>query len=80
MHYVYILETINFPKRKYVGCTSNLNQRLIAHNSGKCFHTAKSKPWKVKFYAAFDNVKHAQNFECYLKTGAGHSFTKKHFF
>ena len=36
-------------------------------------------PWKLVFYAAFESLELAQDFEQYLKTGSGHAFTKKHF-
>jgi predicted GIY-YIG superfamily endonuclease len=49
------------------------------HNAGKCPHTSKCKPWKVKFYAAFDSSELAQEFERYLKSGSGHEFAKRHF-
>ncbi|NOY74850.1 MAG: GIY-YIG nuclease family protein, partial [Kiritimatiellaeota bacterium] len=55
MFYVYILESISHPGELYRGFTSNLKQRLANHNAGKCRHTAKFVPWRLKFYAAFDD-------------------------
>ena len=35
---------------------------------------------KLKFYAAFETLDLAQEFERYLKSGSGHAFANKHFF
>jgi putative endonuclease len=74
--YAYILESISKPGTFYRGHTADLKQRLSEHNSGKCAHTSKALPWKVKFYAAFEDIVLAQNFERYLKSGSGHAFAK----
>jgi len=66
------------PDQLYRGHTANLKQRLAEHNAGKCSHTTKFKPWKVKFYAAFETLESAQHYAAYLKTGSGHAFAKKH--
>jgi predicted GIY-YIG superfamily endonuclease len=75
----YILESIRVPGKFYRGHTDDLKRRLTEHNSGRCAHTAKLIPWKVKFYAAFETSELAQKFEEYLKSGSGHEFTKQHF-
>jgi hypothetical protein len=51
----------------------------MAHNNGKCKHSSKFKPWKLKVYIAFETLEKAREFEKYLKTGSGHSFAKRHF-
>jgi predicted GIY-YIG superfamily endonuclease len=79
MNYTYIIKSIFHPNQSYFGFTSNLKQRLEDHNSGKSPHTIKYKPWKLEFYCAFNSKKKAINFEKYLKSGSGRSFTKKHF-
>jgi predicted GIY-YIG superfamily endonuclease len=50
MHYAYILESIASPGEFYRGYTTDLRQRVADHNSGKCPHTSKFRPWRVKFY------------------------------
>jgi len=50
------------------GHSSDLKQRLADHNAGNCPHTAKFAPWKLRFYAAFETLRQAQQFEAYLKT------------
>ena len=79
MFYAYILESMPVPGEFYRGHTENLKRRLQEHNAGKCSHTSKSKPWKVKFYAAFETMELAREFETYLKNGSGHVFAKRHF-
>ena len=79
MFYVYILRSIQWPGRRYVGVTSDLRRRVEEHNAGKCLHTSKFMPWRVETYVAFrDNAK-AIAFEKYLKTGAGWAFSLKRF-
>ena len=78
MFYAYILQSVDHPEQLYRGHSSDLKQRLADHNAGHCSHTAKFAPWKLKFYAAFETLEQAQNFERYLKSGSGHSFTKRH--
>ena len=78
MCYAYILQSIPYPAQLYRGHTSDLKTRLADHNTGKSPHTSKFRPWKLKFYAAFETVELAQAFEEYLKSGSGHSFAKRH--
>jgi putative endonuclease len=79
MFYAYVLQSERFPDELYRGHRSDLKQRLADHNIGKCPHTAKFRPWKIKFYAAFETLELAQNFELYLKSGSGYAFSKRHF-
>ena len=78
MFYAYILESTAKPGEFYRGHTEDLKRRLAEHNAGKCTHTSKFGPWKVKFYAAFETLAVAQNFEKYLKSGSGHAFAARH--
>ena len=78
MFYAYVLQSIAYPDEFYRGHSSDLRQRLAEHNAGKCAHTSKFKPWKMKFYAAFETLALAQEFEKYLKSGSGHEFAKRH--
>ena len=78
-HYVYILQSQTDPDRFYTGHTDNLDERLKIHNQGKCKHTLKSTPWKIKTAIAFTDKKKALDFERYLKTSSGRAFAKRHF-
>lgn len=77
MFYAYILQSATHPAQFYRGDTSDFKSRLAEHNAGKCQHTSKYMPWKVKFYDACETLERAQNFEQYLKSGSGHAFTKR---
>ena len=44
MFYVYILRSINFPDKTYVGYTLNVHERLKTHNAGSSIYTAASRP------------------------------------
>lgn len=79
MFYVYILQSINYPKEYYVGFSEDLKSRLQAHNWGDSKHTSKFKPWKLVTYLGFTDKRPAQEFEYYLKTGSGRAFLKKRF-
>ena len=79
MFYAYILESLSHPGEHYIGHSEDLRARLSEHNSGKCSHTSKFRPWKVKNYIAFETIESAQRFERYLKSGSGHAFAKRHF-
>ena len=79
MFYTYILESLARPGTRYIGHSANLKQRLTEHNNGKCAATVDLRPWKVRFYAAFESQELADAFERYLKSGSGHAFSKRHF-
>ena len=79
MHFVYILESVNAPTRYYVGMTTDPERRLDEHNSGKSAHTNKHKPWKVSVCIGFSDKTKATAFECYMKSGSGRAFSKRHF-
>ena len=66
MYYTYILESKTAPGERYIGHTSDLRQRLSEHNAGKCSHTSKYLPWRLKLYIAFETLLQAQRFELYL--------------
>ena len=78
-YYVYIIQSINFHDRTYIGLTRDLKARIEKHNEGGSTHTSKSKPWKLKVAVmCIDKVK-ACAFEKYLKSHSGRAFTSKHF-
>lgn len=77
MHYVYIIKSINYPDRIYVGHTGDLKKRLADHNCGTTSHTEKYVPWKLVMYLAFDDKYKAAEFEKYLKSGSGRAFRDK---
>jgi len=78
MHYTYLLQSLPNPAERYTGMTSELKARLSKHNEGGVPHTAKSKPWAVVTYLAFQTRQQAAEFERYLKSGSGRAFANKH--
>ena len=79
MKYVYLLQSISKPDKRYIGIASDLNKRIKEHNAGKSPHTNKFKPWKVIIAIRFENKHKAEAFEKYIKSGSGHAFAKRHF-
>jgi putative endonuclease len=71
MFYVYYLQSQIKPEKTYVGYTSNLKQRLAAHNAVKSVYTKDFKPWKLVGFVGFDTELKALRFERYLKINAG---------
>ena len=77
MKYAYLIQSITYPKEKYIGITSDLKDRLKVHNEGGSPHTSKFKPWKLVSYLAFSSEEKAREFGQYLKTGSGRAFAKR---
>ena len=77
-HYVYILVSELDNNHHYTGITSDLEERLKAHNSGKVPHTTEHRPWKMETAIAFKDPQKATAFERYLKSHSGRAFAAKH--
>jgi len=66
--------------KSYIGCTNDLKDRILRHNSG-CVPATKNRiPVKLFAYFAFEKEHTAFNFEKYLKSGSGRAFLTKHVF
>jgi predicted GIY-YIG superfamily endonuclease len=63
MHYVYLLRRLSHPDQTYIGCSSDLKDRLQTHNAGVSPDTSKYVPWKLVTYLAFDDKQKAIDFE-----------------
>ena len=79
MKYVYPLRRLSYPEKRYVGITSDFQERLKQHNTGQSPHTAKFRPWKPTVVIRFEDDGRAEHFERYLKSGSGHAFANRHF-
>lgn len=79
MHFVYLIQSLSHPKKRYIGVTTTLDVRLSEHNAGKSPFTSHFKPWKLIAAVAFDDRKKAETFERYMKTGSGWAFANRHF-
>jgi len=78
MKTVYLIQSIEHPNQRYIGITSNLEQRMHEHNTGKSPHTFKYRPWKLIACISFSDEQKALKLEKYLKVGSSHAFANKH--
>jgi predicted GIY-YIG superfamily endonuclease len=76
---VYVLKSAVDRTRYYIGSTSDVERRLVAHNAGFCPHTSKYRPWRLHVRIEFSDEPHAAAFERYLKSGSGRAFARRHF-
>ena len=77
--FVYVLRGGGDRPRYYIGLSSNVGERLAAHNEGRCPHTAKHRAWELRVSFEFADERLAIRFERYLKSGSGRAFAKRHF-
>ncbi len=75
-YYVYILFSAK-SRNFYYGYTDKLKERFVQHNSGLCKATKPEIPWRLVWYAVFEDKRRAKNFELYLKSGSGKAFAYK---
>jgi len=78
-YYVYLIRSINYPDKIYVGYTVNFKQRLETHNSGGSIYTKTDRPWELVVCLAFKDINSAKKFEKYLKSQSGRAFIVKRF-
>ena len=69
-HCVYVLLSIKDGKH-YVGYTSDLDRRIMEHESGKSKSTALRRPFILLHAEYYLSKKDAQRRELYLKTTGG---------
>jgi putative endonuclease len=79
MKYVYLIRSLATPGQRYVGVTSDLEERLRTHNAGGSPHTSKCRPWELVTYVCFQRDERAIEFERYLKSGSGCAFANRRF-
>ena len=75
-YFVYVLQS-EIDGRLYKGQTSNIDKRIIEHNTGKTKSTKGFKPWKLVYLEIFDSRSEAVLREKYFKTGSGREFLKE---
>lgn len=76
-YYVYILKSINFPDKIYIGYTLDVSSRLQKHNEGGSVYTKDYRPWEMAWYCTFPDKSKALAFEKYLKSHSGRAFAQK---
>ncbi|HEY9114213.1 MAG TPA: GIY-YIG nuclease family protein [Bacteroidales bacterium] len=70
MHFVYVLFSLKDHKL-YKGYTSNLQNRLIKHNTGGSKSTAHRKPFVLVYVEQFESKQEALSREQYFKSLEG---------
>jgi putative endonuclease len=74
MFTVYALYSLSHQKI-YIGYTSDMEQRLLSHNSlGKKGWTIKYRPWKLAYTEEHQTKKEAMRREKQLKSAKGREF------
>lgn len=77
MYMVYILRSINHPDRLYIGLTTDLKERLKAHNADVSTYSKRYSPWELEASIDLKDRKVAEDLEKYFKSGSGFAFLKK---
>ena len=76
MFTVYVLFSARFD-RLYIGCTFDLEQRLISHNElATKGYTVKFRPWRLIYTEVFDSKTEALTREKELKSHQGREFLR----
>jgi len=76
MFYVYILKSSK-NNDIYVGSTSDLDNRLKLHNSGKVRSTTANRPWQLIEYYEFNSRSEPFRKEMFYKTGQQKEILRK---
>ena len=70
-YFIYVLKSC-VSKRFYIGCTSDLQKRLLSHNQGKTKSTKPYKPWELVYSEKFESKTEAFKREWHLKHPKGY--------
>ncbi len=70
MHYVYVLKSIKWPNKLYIGFTKDIDKRITQHNNGETAYTKQFRPWKIIYYEAYSDKRDAEKRENQLKKHA----------
>ena len=75
-YWVYIIQS-DFDQSFYIGFTSNIEQRLSYHNSGKSRYTSRKMPWKLVYSEKYQTRSEAIKREKFLKKQRNRNFYKR---
>jgi len=75
MFHAYVIYSTSFDKY-YKGHCSDLDKRLLGHNSGNTKSTRLFRPWILIYSESFSSLEEAILREKYFKTAAGRRFLK----
>ena len=76
MHFVYILKSKK-DERYYVGCTSDIDKRIKAHNAGKTRSLKNRRPLDLVYTEKYTSMEDAYNREKQIKSYKGGEAFKK---
>ncbi len=76
MYYVYILKS-GKTGEYYKGLTSNVDERIKEHNSGKTQSTRHMRPLKLIHCQEVETLAEARMLEKYFKSGTGREIIKE---
>jgi putative endonuclease len=76
MYKVYVLKSLKDGKN-YTGYSSDVNRRIIEHNSGKTESTRRRRPFKLLYLEKYQSEEEAKKRERFLKRGKGREELKK---
>ncbi len=76
MYHVYVLRSLK-NRRLYTGSTSNINQRLSDHNSGRNTYTRLTRPFELLYGEDYQTRAEAVKREKFMKTGKGRELLKE---
>jgi predicted GIY-YIG superfamily endonuclease len=77
LYYVYVIRSLS-AGIFYTGMSSDINNRLKEHNSGKSKFTSTYKPWKLVYQEGPFQGDVARKREKYLKSAAGKKYLKSY--
>ena len=75
MYFAYVLKSTK-DGRLYKGMTTDIERRILEHNSGKTKSTRPYGPWELVYSKEFETREQARNHEKWLKSGIGREFLK----
>ena len=76
MQIVYVLQSAK-DNNLYIGCTSNLKNRLISHLSGRVLSTKSRLPLKLVYKEEYTDKYEAYRMERFYKTAVGKRVLRK---
>ena len=76
MYYTYVIYSKIYD-RIYIGQTSNLENRLTCHNSGKVRSTKHYVPWELVYSEQFTSRSDAMKRELEFKSHKGRDFIRQ---
>lgn len=76
IYWVYVLLSLK-DKKRYIGYTENINERLKQHKEGKVFSTKLRRPLILNYLEGCLDKQDAKRREGYLKTTGGRRFLAK---